>query len=98
MAAAQHAGCYAERARAALQAGCDMVLVCNNPAGAREALDELTSYHDPVAHSRMVRLHGRPAPSLERLREGARWHNAVELAAQLNAQVNLALNLDEPNV
>jgi beta-N-acetylhexosaminidase len=97
MAAAEHAGCYAERARAALEAGCDMVLVCNNPAGAREVLDELRSYHDPVAHSRMVRLHGRPAPKLERLHEDPRWHSAVELASQLNAQINLALNLDEPN-
>ena len=53
-------------------------------------------YHDPVAQSRMVRLHGRPAYTLERLREEARWHRAVELAAQLNAETTLALNLDEP--
>ncbi len=96
MAAAEHAGCYAERARAALKAGCDMVLVCNNPEGAREVLDELNDYHDPVAQSRMVRLHGRHARPLERLREDPRWHRAVELAAQLAAQDNLSLNLGEP--
>ena len=97
MAAAEHAGCYAERARAALKAGCDMVLVCNNRAGAGEALDELRDYRDPVAQSRMARLHGRPAHGLERLHEEGRWRRAVELAAQLNAETNLALNLDEPN-
>lgn len=95
MAAAGHAGCYAERARAALRAGCDMVLVCNHPEGAHEVLDELTGYHDPVAQSRMARLHGRPARSMERLREDPRWRRAVELAAQLTAENNLALNLGE---
>jgi len=97
MAAAEHAGCYGERARAALEAGCDMVLVCNNPPGAHEVLDELESYHDPVAHSRMVRLHGRPARHMDRLREDSRWHDAVALAAQLSAEDNLALNLGEPD-
>jgi len=96
MAAAEHAGCYAERARAALRAGCDMVLVCNHPEGAREVLAELNGYHDPVAQSRMVRLHGRPARKLEQLREDPRWHGAVELAARLTAETNLALNLDGP--
>lgn len=95
MAAAEQAGCYAERARAALRAGCDMVLVCNNPDGAHEVLEELKDYHDPVAQSRMARLHGRPARPLERLREDPRWHRAVELAAQLTAEDNLTLNLGE---
>ncbi len=95
MAAAEHAGCYADRAHAALQAGCDMVLVCNNPGGAVEVLDALTDYHDPVAHSRMVRLHGRPARNLERLHEDARWRDAATLAASLSSENNLALNLGE---
>lgn len=97
MAAAEHAGGYAERAQAALQAGCDMVLVCNNPEGAVEVLDALKDYHDPVAHSRMVRLHGRPARDLDRLREDPRWHEAATLAANLSSETNLALNLGEPD-
>ena len=97
MAAAEHAGCYAERARAALKAGCDMVLVCNSPAGAHEVLDDLSGYQDPVAQSRMARLHGRPARTIDRLREDQRWHDAVALAAQLNAESNMTLNLNEPN-
>lgn len=96
MAAAEHAGCYAERARAALDAGCDMVLVCNNPQGAREVLEELKDYHDPVAQSRMVRLHGRAARPLEKLHEDPRWRRGVDLAGQLSAETNLALNLGEP--
>jgi beta-N-acetylhexosaminidase len=41
MAGAQVAGSFTERAKAALSAGCDMVLVCNNPGGAAEVLGYL---------------------------------------------------------
>jgi len=95
MAAAQQAGDYASRARRALEAGCDMLLVCNNRAGALEVLEALVDYHDPVAQSRTARLHGRPAASLERLREDPRWHQAVELAARLTTEENLLLDLDD---
>ena len=96
MAAAEQAGCYADRARAALEAGCDTVLVCNNPGGAYEVLEELKDYHDPVAKTRMVRLHGRKARDMDKLREDPRWHDAVELAARLHEEVSLPLDLDDP--
>jgi beta-N-acetylhexosaminidase len=95
MAAAECAGTYAERARAALDAGCDMVLVCNNPQGADQVLHGLEGYHDPVAQSRTARLHGRPAQSLQRLHELPRWQHAVELADRLAAHDNLTLDLGE---
>jgi beta-N-acetylhexosaminidase len=59
MAGAEEAGSFAERARQSLEAGCDMVLVCNNPAAADEVLESLGGYNDPVAQMRLVRLHGR---------------------------------------
>ncbi len=96
MAAAECGGCYADRARAALDAGCDMVLVCNNPDGAHEVLDSLDDYQDPVAQSRMARLHGRPARGIRQLRHDDRWQAATALAARLVADTTLDLNLDEP--
>lgn len=95
MAAAEWAGGYADRANAALRAGCDMVLVCNNPHGAQEVLDALAGYHDPVAQSRTARLHGRPARTMKRLREDGRWHRAVALADNMTTAGNLAFDLGD---
>lgn len=94
MAAAEHAGCYADRARAALKAGCDMVVVCNNPVGAGEVCEAMHDYHDPVAQSRTARLHGRPARTLNRLCKDGRWRSAAALADRLCAEQNLDLDLD----
>lgn len=55
MAGARIAGDYSGRAAAALEAGCDMVLVCNDRAGALEVLSHLENNHYPVS---------RPASSL----------------------------------
>lgn len=55
------AGSFTERARAALDAGCDMVLVCNHRAGALEVLDYLEARGpDAVAAQRLARLYGQP--------------------------------------
>ena len=43
MKGADVAGGYADKARSALSAGCDMVLVCNDRQGALEVLDFLES-------------------------------------------------------
>ena len=59
MEGAKVAGGVLERAQAALAAGCDMVLVCNDPQAAEQVLDGLGVYDDPVSHLRLVRLHGR---------------------------------------
>lgn len=93
MQATQETGGYPERARAALDAGCDIVLVCNNGDAAQEVAESLRDHHDPVSMARCVRLHGRPAPDWEHLREQPRWENAVELAANVNhlEEANLQL-------
>lgn len=62
------AGDYPERAEIALDAGCDMVLACNNPAGAERILDSLekrvSAQHaeDIKKHQRVRVLHRRNMP------------------------------------
>jgi beta-N-acetylhexosaminidase len=94
MAAANAAGSYASRAEAALSAGCDMVLVCNNRPAALEVVDRLKAYDDPATHVRLVRMHGRKPRSLQELHQDPLWHQAVAKLAQEPETQNLSLNLD----
>ncbi len=86
MAAAEVAGSPGERARAALDAGCDMILLCNRPAAAEAVLDSLQHFEDPVRQVRMARMHGRGAPTHDQLREDPRWPRAMELLGLLQAR------------
>jgi beta-N-acetylhexosaminidase len=94
MAAANAAGSYAARADAALAAGCDMVLVCNNRPAALEIVEHLKDHDDPAAHVRLVRMHGRRPLTLQSLHMDPRWKSAVEKLAY-NLEIDtLSLNLE----
>ncbi len=85
MEGASVAGDIIQRAYAALNAGCDVVLACNNnPSASDELLDGLRWEMPPVALVRLAQLHGRPQPgSLLRLREDAYYAKAVHLVASV---------------
>jgi beta-N-acetylhexosaminidase len=78
MEAASVAGGVIDRAKAALTAGCDMVLVCNSPQAADELLSGL-DYTMPAPNlARLARMHGRAnASNMAKLREDARYAQAV---------------------
>lgn len=59
MAGAQWAGNVVRRAQAALTAGCDMVLVCNDPQAADELLAGLDHPLPALGMARLLRLRGR---------------------------------------
>ncbi|WP_168194913.1 beta-N-acetylhexosaminidase [Chromobacterium phragmitis] len=59
MAGAAGAGTYVQRADAALAAGCDMVLVCNQPAEADTMLAALTPPQQPKLAERLERMAGK---------------------------------------
>jgi beta-N-acetylhexosaminidase len=78
-------GSIPQRARKALAAGCDMVLICNQRGAALQTLRELDIEPDPVSLARLARLHGLPAPSQHALSSSPEWRSAV-------AAVSTALN------
>jgi len=85
MKATDDTGDYPSRANAALTAGCDMVLVCNNPDAAEEVIIALEQYANPKASERCARLLGRANISWDKLQTQDRWQKASQLAAAICA-------------
>ena len=83
MAGATVAGGIVQRAQAALNAGCDMALVCNNPSAADELLAGLEWDMPATSKARLAQMRGRHhAESLVQLHEQAEFVKAVhEIAA-----------------
>lgn len=77
MEGAKVAGDVVARAKIALSAGCDMVLVCNDPVAADQVLDGLGAHNDPVSHLRLVRMHGREQPTRTQLAQDQSYRDAV---------------------
>ncbi len=50
---------FSQRAEVALQAGCDMLLVCNQRQAVVEILDHLPATHQPLSEQRLLKLSGR---------------------------------------
>ena len=87
---AESAGAYPERAQLALAAGCDMLLVCNNPQGADEVLDSLADYSNPTSQLRMIRLHGQAPVSSADLFDTGQWQRVVEELQEFNRNLGLS--------
>ncbi len=87
MAGAAVAGDVTARAEAALEAGCDMALVCNNPAAADEVLKNLKHRMSSTSFSRLVRMHGKPhPPSWDKLHENPDYVKAVRAVSALGVK------------
>ncbi len=78
MEAAGVAGDFTGRARLALQAGCDMALICNHPEQAAKVIDGLRGYNNPTSQVRLIRMHGKPAMAWQALRQSEAWRTARE--------------------
>jgi len=83
MAAAGMAGSFIDRANIALNAGCDMVLVCNNREGAIEVLDKLDFTQSDASSARLQRMRKRHDIEMNDLRSSEKWQVAVDAANDL---------------
>lgn len=85
--AADYLASIVMRAQAALNAGCDMILVCSNPAGADEILNELQWEMSATSLSRVARLHARNTfGSMIKLRENGDYVQAVREISVIGCQ------------
>lgn len=84
MEAATAGGDVTTRVLAALKAGCDMVLLCNQPAMADELLANLKWTISAQSLSRLARMHGhRQPPTMDALHESAEFVHAVHEVGQV---------------
>ncbi len=82
MEGAKAGGGIVERAEAALHAGCDMVLVCNDAVSANRLLEGLKWEMPALSMLRLARMHGRPHPrNWVQLREDPAYLDAVRQVA-----------------
>jgi len=78
------AGGIVQRATAALNAGCDMVLVCNKPASADELLAGLKWEMSATSHARLAQMRGHAHPvSSVQLHEQAEFLKALDEVASI---------------
>jgi beta-N-acetylhexosaminidase len=92
MAGAAVAGDIVERSQRALDAGSDMVLICNSRPSVVTVLDQLKAEPQPASAVRLVRMRGRENTTRETLMASAEWQQCREMLARCSAPP--ALNLE----
>ena len=83
MEAAKAIGNAETRAKKALAAGCDMVLVCND----RRSAVEVADYLEKIGHAgnpRLARLRASPSLEIATLYDTEKWAAAIEIVDRLN--------------
>ncbi len=68
---------YCERAFQALQAGCDMVLICNNRPAAIEIVEGQNYYTSPASKMRYSQMQGRKSIKYSDLLQDPKWKKYV---------------------
>ena len=76
----------------ALQAGCDMVVICNDRTAAARAVASLGDYSNPPSLVRLARLHGTHSGDLASLHDSDAWQAATEVVNKAMARPVLKLD------
>jgi len=75
-------GNFSQRAKLALEAGCDMVLVCNNPAAAEEVLSSIPVTQNSIREQRLKAMRGKFQLSREQLIQTDKW---LQISKQISS-------------
>ncbi len=84
MQAAAYYGNTAERVTLALNAGCDLALVCNELEQIPAVLAQCHWHQRPLTQARLMRMHGRAQIAYRHLHQEPIWQGAVKQMALLN--------------
>jgi beta-N-acetylhexosaminidase len=82
MAGAAFAGDFVDRAKLAQDAGCDMLLICNNPVAAEKVLESLPITEDAIRQQRLKRMKGQSNTSTAFI-DAKKWQQTCKLINQL---------------
>jgi len=85
-------GSMRRRAKRALDADCDMVLICNDRRRAEQAVQALNEYSNPLSLVRLARLHGTGHVLRESLRASELWLQANAAMARWTERPQLELD------
>jgi beta-N-acetylhexosaminidase len=85
-------GSMVKRATRALEAGCDMILVCNDRSAASATVAALRDYSNPLSLVRLARLHGTGHPLWESVQASDEWQAARDALAHLQDRPSLELD------
>jgi beta-N-acetylhexosaminidase len=77
-------GDFEERARLALDAGCDMVLVCNNGSAAEQVLDRLPLKDSPQRQRRLSAMRASSSPDRSSLLQSSEWQRVSQQLLDLH--------------
>ena len=83
MEGAASVGDFLDRAQMAQQAGCDMLLVCNNPSAAEQVLDTLPIKQNSERERRLQAMRGRPQLDRHSLIKTEKWQQIASQIHQL---------------
>lgn len=78
-------GDFSQRAKLAMQAGCDMVLVCNNPDAAEQVLNSIPIVEDKLREQRLQKMRGKPQYNLLQLMKSAKWQQLSKQITKLSS-------------
>lgn len=92
MKATESYGSMPKRAHLALQAGCDMLLICNDRPAAQAAVTALNEYSNPPSLVRLARLHGTGQVLRESLFASEEWQAATKRLNDWQDRPPLELN------
>ncbi len=95
MAGAEIIGDYMARAHGALNAGCDMVLICNNRTAVLEVLENYRDSPNPLSQVRLIRMHGKTSFTSDSLRKNYNWQQISARIDALTVSPELNLNNDD---